>query len=87
MKIPAKYGGTYFHGTQRRTDGSLEKVEKTLLKDTKCPGTIWNYSASTTEKNKEKLKHPATYPDKLAQDLISCFTQENDIVLDPVCVS
>lgn len=87
LKIDAKYGGKYFHGTQRLTDGTLEKVEKTLLKPTKCSGTIWHYSVSSTEGNKIKLKHPATFPDKLVEDLILCFSQEGDTVLDPMCGS
>lgn len=87
LKIPAKHAGAKWHGTQRKTDGSLDKIEEKVQQDTKCPGTIWEYASSNTEGNKEKLKHPATYPDKLVQDLISCFTQEDDIVLDPMCGS
>ena len=30
-----------------------------------------------------KKQHPATFPDKLAEDFILAFTQEGDIVLDP----
>lgn len=33
------------------------------------------------------LKHPATYPDKLAEDLILCFSEPGDMVLDPMCGS
>ena len=31
--------------------------------------------------------HPATYPDKLARDLILCFSKEGDTVLDPMAGS
>lgn len=50
----------------------------------KCRGTVWRYATSNTEGNKTKLLHPATYPDKLAEDLILCFSQPGDLVLDPM---
>lgn len=50
-------------------------------------GTVWQYSTSNTEGNKLKLQHPATFPDKLASDLILCFSEPNEIVLDPMCGS
>jgi site-specific DNA-methyltransferase (adenine-specific) len=34
-----------------------------------------------------KLQHPATYPDKLAEDLILCFSEPHEVVLDPMCGS
>lgn len=87
LSIPAKYPGEMWHGTDRLTNGSLVSVEKKPQKDTKCRGTIWKYSSSKIEHNKLKSLHPAPFPDKLAYDLILCFSQENDIVLDPMCGS
>lgn len=52
-------------------------------------GTIMHYSSSSRETprsgkiGKEKLNHPATFPDKLASDFIVCFTRDGDLVLDP----
>lgn len=40
---------------------------------------IWKY---TTSQN-DKTGHPAVMPEKLAQDLIFSYSNENDIVLDP----
>ena len=87
LKVKAKHAGVEWHGTTRLTDGSLVKNDAKVCADTKCRGTIWHYSTSNTEGNKLKLLHPATYPDDLAADLIRCFTQEGDIVLDPTCGS
>jgi len=53
----------------------------------KCRGTVWQYSTSNTEGNRLKLQHPATFPDKLAEDLILCFSEPDEIVLDPMCGS
>jgi len=62
-------------------------VKTFITNPTKCRGTIWNYTASCNEGNRTKCLHPATYPDKLAEDLIMCFSQEGDTVLDPMCGS
>ena len=83
LKIKAKHAGSSWQGTTRLTDGSLLQNEKKVQSDMKCRGTIWHYATSNSEGNRIKLKHPATYPDLLAKDLISCFTQEGDVVLDP----
>lgn len=83
MKIPTLNPGVKFHGTQRTTDGSLIQIAPKVVADTKCPGTILKYSASTTERNKTKNLHPAPFPDKLAKDMILAFSKENDTVYDP----
>jgi len=87
LKIPAKHAGEQWHGTQRLTNGDLIPIEKKTQKEMKCRGTIWFYSASNTEGNKLKMLHPATFPDKLAEDLILCFSDEGDLVFDPMCGS
>ena len=86
MLIPAKYAGKKWSGTQRLTDGTLIKKEG-IVKDRKCPGTILDYASSNTEGNKLKMNHPATMPDKLAEDMIQCFTSGGDLIIDPFCGS
>ena len=81
LKLPAKHAGETFHGTQRLTNGNTIKNKKSIISDTKCRGTIWEYFGKN-ERNKLKAQHPATFPDQLAKDLIICFSQEHDIVLD-----
>jgi hypothetical protein len=88
LMVPAKYAGTEWHGTDRLTDGSTKTVSRgRTMSSMKCRGTIWHYAGSNTEGNKLKLEHPATYPDELAADIIRCFSQEGDTVLDPTCGS
>lgn len=86
LKIDAKHAGKKWSGTDRMTNGELKKIEGEVASK-KCRGTVWKYAASNTENNKLKLKHPATFPDKLAEDIILCFTQEGDTILDPMCGS
>ena len=87
LKIASKHAGKMYSGTDRLTSGGFKKIESKPVNAKKCRGTIWNYATSNTEGNRTKLKHPATYPDKLAEDLILCFSQPGDTVLDPMAGS
>jgi len=84
LKINAKHAGEVWHGTQRLTNGNLIPIKKTKQKKLKCRGTVWKIDSSKSEHNKLKNLHPAPFPDKLASDLILCFSDENDIILDPM---
>jgi DNA modification methylase len=83
MKVKAKYAGTEWHGTTRNTAGEMIVNKPHVLADTKCRGSIWHYATSNTEGNRIKMEHPATFPDELAVDIIKCFSQEGETVLDP----
>ena len=83
LMIPSKHAGKIYTGTDRLTNGGTRKIEPKAVNPTKCRGTVWTYSTSNSEGNRLKLKHPATYPDKLAEDVIRCFSAPGDVVLDP----
>ena len=83
LMVPSKHAGKIYTGTDRLTNGTIRKIEPKAVNPTKCRGTVWKYSTSNSEGNRLKLKHPATYPDKLAEDLIRCFSVPGDVVLDP----
>ena len=91
MSIPSKSYGGILHGTKRSTSGETYRIknEGYVYKAQKDRGTIWNYLPSSLEKgrNKEKLKHPATFPNLLASDHVLCWTNQGDLVLDPMCGS
>jgi len=87
LAVPAKRAGEKVTGTQRRTDGATERAYDYEQAATKCRGTIWHYAASNTEpKSVRALKgrHPATFPDALAADVIQAFSRPGDIVVDPM---
>ena len=84
LMVPSKHAGKMYTGTDRLTNGTTRVIEPKAVNPFKCRGTIWPYATSNSEGNKLKLKHPATYPDKLAEDLILCFTEPGDLVLDPM---
>lgn len=87
LKVPAIHAGKMARGTQRLTNGNMVLIKDNIVKDKKCRGTIWKYVTSKSDGDKIKLKHPATFPDKLAEDLILCFSDEGDVILDPFCGS
>jgi DNA modification methylase len=87
LMIPSKHAGKTWSGTDRTTAGSLRRIESSVVAPTKCRGTVWPYASSNTEGNRLKLQHPATFPDRLAEDVIRAFTKEGELVLDPMAGS
>lgn len=87
LMVASKHAGKVYSGTDRLTDGGFKKIDPKAVNEKKCRGTIWEYPTSNTEGNRIKLEHPATFPDRLADDLIRCFSGEGDLVLDPMCGS
>jgi len=87
LMVPSKHAGKIYSGTDRLTNGGFKNIEPKSVNPMKCRGTVWQYSTSNTEGNRLKLQHPATFPDKLAKDLILCFSEPTDIVIDPMCGS
>jgi DNA modification methylase len=87
LMVDSKHAGKVYSGTDRLTNGGFKKIQPKAVNPKKCRGTIWSYATSNTEGNRLKLKHPATFPDKLAEDLIDCFSAPGDVVLDPMAGS
>jgi DNA modification methylase len=83
LRVPSKHAGKKWTGTQRMTDGSLIRTTATVAAD-KCRGTIWHYATSNSEGNRTKAKHPATFPDALARDVILALSAPGDVVYDPM---
>ena len=59
------------------------------LKKEKTKTNIWKYAVGLggTTSDKIAFKHPATFPEKLAQDHILSWSNEGDLVFDPMCGS
>ena len=58
-------------------------------KTQKIKGNVWEYlvGGGKTTQDKIAFNHPAIYPDKLAEDHIKSWSNEGDIILDPMCGS
>ena len=87
---------TYRH-TYRQKDGSLKTLNENAIKRLKkaaqnnyrIADNIWEIQAgyTTSAKDKYAYKHPAIFPEQLAQDHILSWSNEGDIVLDPMAGS
>lgn len=82
LMIPTKCKGVVWGGLRKKSNGDVEERKNIEVKDLKCCGSVFKYNASNKERNKLKNKHPAPFPDKLAEDLISSFTKKRMLVVD-----
>ena len=86
IKVPCKYAGKAFgkYHRNREKDGTISVQQKTIITgEKKCPGTIWKFSTSKT-RDEVKCQHPATYSDEIPYAFIQVFSQEGDLILDPM---
>ena len=58
-------------------------------KSEKIRTNVWSYLVGSTHNTKDKIayQHPATFPEKLAEDHILTWSNGGDTVFDPMCVS
>ena len=84
-----KWAGTKTHGTKRESNGNLTRRKSYNMGDFGTRFNVWKYSTglNCSTKDKEAFKHPAIFPEKLAEDHIKSWSNEGDIVLDPMCGS
>jgi len=80
---PNKHFGVKHHGTYRKGDGTTkEVVGKSKGKIVAEYGQRHNVWQVNEEKVLNKL-HPAVFPEQLANDHITSWSNENDVVFDP----
>ena len=84
LLIPTKHAGEEVARRPFPRRGIAWGLPPPTIAPLQCRGTVWPYSASSSERNGVKLGHPATMPDKLAADLIRGFSEPGDLVLDPL---
>ncbi len=82
--IPTKHAGETVSRRPYARRGIPWGLPPPTVQPWQCRGTVWPYGASSSERNPLKMEHPATMPDKLAADLILCFSEPGDLVLDPL---
>jgi len=76
----------------RQSDGlpfDYLRAKIDTVKDTKIKSNIWMYDTGNNKSTKDKIAftHPATFPEQLALDMLMSYSNEGDIVLDPMCGS
>ena len=74
--------------SNKKADGINKKVLGKLNEE-KVKNNIWEYAVGLggTTNDRIAFKHPAVFPEKLAEDHILSWSNENDIVMDPMCGS
>jgi len=72
----------------KKADG-INKKKMGELKKEKVRTNIWAYAVGMhgTTSDKIAFKHPAVFPEKLAEDHILSWSNEEDLVFDPMCGS
>jgi len=72
-----------------KTADGINKKILGKLNEMKVKDNIWEYAVGLggTTRDKIAFTHPAVFPEKLAEDHILSWTNEGDIVLDPMCGS
>jgi site-specific DNA-methyltransferase (adenine-specific) len=92
MKIPVNQEYKHINESKnflggRSTNGEqIKNYKEIVLNDTKCCGTVIHYKNSARESGGAKTlkkQHPATFPNKFAEDFIRIFTTEGMTICDP----
>ena len=93
MIIPCKWFGMDSDRTGQKLGVHNEKMKKarseknrTNIKETKIRGNVWKYNTGYGHSTKDKsaFAHPAIFPENLAADHIRSWSNEGDLVLDPM---
>jgi DNA modification methylase len=73
---------------RRLPNGEKEKrVQKWVIAEYGRRPNVWRYATGVhvAEEKWVRAKHPALMPEKMAEDLILCYSGPNDLVFDPFC--
>jgi site-specific DNA-methyltransferase (adenine-specific) len=73
--------------TQRQKNGEMKSKKKSVYREFGMRGNVWLTKTSAQENPCQKNPHPATFPEQLAKDHIYSWSNEGDVVLDPMCGS
>ena len=70
-------------GGMRKTDGSIYKQRRVIM-DTKQQGSVWHCQAGGGKQGPTEIAaHAASFPYRLARDIVKCFSNPGDLVVDP----
>jgi len=90
LMIPCLHAGLELGSTTYKNYSKGEQTRKKLanpVKAEKVKGNVWEYVVGKRKEDASAKGHPAPFPFKLALDHIQSWTNEGDIVLDPMCGS
>lgn len=87
IKIRSKLSGSKKSKHSERGKDGVVKMDRTTqhVAETKTIQNVWKYNVGYMHNSKDIIsyEHPATFPEKLAEDHIISWSNPGDIVLDP----
>lgn len=90
IMVECLHAGLKLNGTTYKNyskdDQKRAKMAKPV-KDYKIKGNIWEYVVGKNLEDQEAKGHPAPFPCELARDHIYSWSNEGDLILDPMCGS
>ncbi len=90
IKIDCIHAGLELNGTTYKNYSKGEQKRNKIanpVKKKKIKGNIWEYVVGKKAEDQTAKGHPAPFPCALARDHINSWTNEGDVVLDPMCGS
>lgn len=89
IKVKSKWHGDKPYINKRLKNGEQMSGNKYKVKKFKVKGNIWNFKSGNNKSTLDEYayQHPAIFPEELAKDHIKSWSNEGDIVLDPMCGS
>jgi len=80
--VYTKSSGKVLKGARKHADGSRDKVPDFTVGEFKKRDNVWDINV-----NGKNYSHPAVFPESLARDHILSWSNEGDLILDPMCGS
>lgn len=87
IKIDCLHAGLELNGTTYKNFSKGEQKREKMaqpVKSQKIKGNIWEYVVGKKAEDQEAKGHPAPFPCALARDHINSWTNEGDVVFDPM---
>jgi len=71
--------------TKKGNEKEKERIKKSFNDKTKVKSNVWSFPRGYMQSTKDKIafQHPAIFPEKLANDHIISWSNENDLIYDP----
>lgn len=83
--VANKHAGKKTGFYQRRKDGSIRHQATVEIKEMRVRGPVWRLNpGSHNTRDPEVRQHPALMHEELARDLIASWSNEGDLILDPM---
>jgi DNA modification methylase len=90
IMVDCLHAGLELNGTTYKNYSKNEQVREKMakpVKEKKIKGNIWDYVVGKKQEDQEAKGHPAPFPCELVRDHIKSWTNQGDLVFDPMCGS